>query len=163
MSGTGKPIVVGVDGSHPAQLALRWALTEAMLRGCGVRAVHAWSPGGIRDFVWTSRRVLRAESQALLRTAVAAARRHTESRVEVITDSVEGPAAPALVTAAQAASLLVLGVHAGRRGPGGLGLIGAYCAHRVTVPLVIVPVAATSSSMPRSIASASRSTSGALS
>lgn len=155
MSSTRKPIVVGVDGSHPAQQALRWALTEAGIRGCAVRVVHAWSLGGIRDFVWTSRRVLRAESQALLRTAVAAARRHTDSRVDVSTDSVEGSAAAALVTAAQGAALLVLGAHTGRRGPGGLGSIGTYCARHVAVPLVIVP-AAEPAALPRSVGHAAR-------
>jgi nucleotide-binding universal stress UspA family protein len=35
-------IIVGVDGSTEAQHALQWALTEAVVRGAGVRAVHAF-------------------------------------------------------------------------------------------------------------------------
>jgi K+-sensing histidine kinase KdpD len=35
-------IVVGVDGSHGSQTALRWALREAQLRGVSVHAVFAW-------------------------------------------------------------------------------------------------------------------------
>ncbi|MEO6090264.1 MAG: universal stress protein, partial [Umezawaea sp.] len=56
MSGS-KPIVVGVDGSETAERALDWALDEALIRGCGVRAVRAWvfeslgdtAPAALRD------------------------------------------------------------------------------------------------------------------
>jgi len=132
---TGSPIVVGVDGSRAAQLALRWALCEAHVHSCTVRAVHAWSLGSVRDFVWTSRRALLTESRALLATAVAAARRHTDSRVEASCHTVEGAAGAALVTAATDAALLVLGVRGGRRA---FGSIGAHCARHAAVPLVII-------------------------
>ncbi|HET8651725.1 MAG TPA: universal stress protein, partial [Gaiellaceae bacterium] len=35
-------IVVGVDGSDGARVALEWAVEEARLRGAGVAAVHTW-------------------------------------------------------------------------------------------------------------------------
>ena len=35
-------IVVGVDGSRPSLAALRYAIGEARLHGCGVKAVMAW-------------------------------------------------------------------------------------------------------------------------
>ncbi|WP_041255124.1 hypothetical protein [Frankia sp. EAN1pec] len=40
-------IVVGVDASATSVSALRWALTEARLRRIGVRAVLAWTGGGL--------------------------------------------------------------------------------------------------------------------
>jgi nucleotide-binding universal stress UspA family protein len=36
------PIVVGVDGSKESRIALRWALSEAHVRGCAVLAVSVW-------------------------------------------------------------------------------------------------------------------------
>lgn len=53
-----------VVGSHPAQLALRWALAEAAVRSCPVHVVHAWSTGAAGDFVWASRRDLRRTTTA---------------------------------------------------------------------------------------------------
>lgn len=39
----GGPIVLGVDGSVPADAAAGFAFAEAALRGCGIDAVHAWT------------------------------------------------------------------------------------------------------------------------
>ncbi|HEY8543413.1 MAG TPA: universal stress protein, partial [Acidimicrobiales bacterium] len=41
---TGGRIVVGVDDSQDAAVALRWALHEAVLRKASVEVVHAWQP-----------------------------------------------------------------------------------------------------------------------
>ena len=38
----GSGILVGIDGSEPAQRAMSWALAEAGLRGASVRAVYCW-------------------------------------------------------------------------------------------------------------------------
>ena len=38
------PVVVGVDGSHTAGPALRWAIREASTRGIPLRLVSAWNP-----------------------------------------------------------------------------------------------------------------------
>lgn len=35
-------IIVGVDGSTASKAALRWAVTEARLRGAAVTVIHAW-------------------------------------------------------------------------------------------------------------------------
>jgi acyl-CoA synthetase (AMP-forming)/AMP-acid ligase II len=37
-----KTIVVGVDGSEGSGDALKWAVTEAKLRGCSLRVVYSW-------------------------------------------------------------------------------------------------------------------------
>jgi nucleotide-binding universal stress UspA family protein len=39
---TGKPIVVGVDGSEPSQAAVGFAFEEAAIRRTSVLAVHTW-------------------------------------------------------------------------------------------------------------------------
>ena len=35
-------IVVGIDGSPHSQVALRWAIEEARLRGLGLQIIHAF-------------------------------------------------------------------------------------------------------------------------
>ncbi|MGB2969296.1 MAG: universal stress protein, partial [Candidatus Nanopelagicales bacterium] len=41
-------VVVGVDGSEPSILALRWAVEQAEVRDCVIHAVRVWqSPFGI--------------------------------------------------------------------------------------------------------------------
>jgi nucleotide-binding universal stress UspA family protein len=35
-------IVVGIDGSEPSRVALRWALAEALVRGSVLEVLHAW-------------------------------------------------------------------------------------------------------------------------
>ena len=42
MSEQKRRIVVGVDGSEPSKLALRWAIRQAKLTGGSVDAVIAW-------------------------------------------------------------------------------------------------------------------------
>ena len=37
-------IVVGIDDSEVAAMALRWALAEGVLRQATVEVVHSWSP-----------------------------------------------------------------------------------------------------------------------
>lgn len=39
------PVVVGVDGSEDGAQALRWAATEAALRGCAVEAISVSTAG----------------------------------------------------------------------------------------------------------------------
>ncbi|WP_436498381.1 universal stress protein [Actinokineospora sp. HUAS TT18] len=128
---TTAPIAVGVDGSAAAQAALRWAVDEATRRGCGVRLVNVWSMGSVRDFLWTSRRVLRAESRALLRAAAAAAK---PGPVEVDLVSVEGAVAPELVAAADGAALLVLGTRGRARSRAVIG----HCVRHSEVPVAVI-------------------------
>lgn len=37
-------VIVGIDGSAPSKLALKWAAQQATRRGVGLDVVHAWSP-----------------------------------------------------------------------------------------------------------------------
>lgn len=122
-------IVVGVDGSPGAIQALRFAVSEARLRGAGVRAVAVWELGGnleqgARDRV----------RHALDEIGDLVAGVDTETVVR------EGSPPQVLLEEAQDADLLVLGT----RGLGGfrgllLGSVSQQCGHHTPCPLVIVP------------------------
>lgn len=138
-------IVVGVDGSEASQHALRWALSEARVRGTGVEAVHVW-----RYPVWTyspaittppafAREDLEAEAQAVLDHAVDAALETQPGDIRVDRMVAEGVASEQLVRLAAGADLLVVG----HRGRGGfatllLGSVAHQCAAHATCPVVIV-------------------------
>lgn len=137
-------IVVGIDGSEDAQLALRWALDEARARGAAVEAVYAWrSPvAGLGNAVITLDsasieadarleldRALDAEDTAGLAAPV--------ERVVMV-----GPSAQVILHAARGADLVVLG----SRGLGGfkgllLGSVSHQVARHAVCPVVVVPVA----------------------
>ena len=138
-------IVVGVDGSPGARQALRWALSEASLRGASVEVVHAWS--------YPDQGPKAAASPGLGVTVEAL----EESALQVVEESLTGlvvreglqlrrhvapsPASLALVEAAEGADLLVVGAR-GRGGFAGLqlGSVAQQCAQHTPCPLVIVPV-----------------------
>ncbi len=123
-------IVVGVDGSEGAGHALRWAATEARLRGLPLVAVMAWGyldqrhPDPQAPF---DPRYHEAEAQLALASYVTAvlgpdAVDEVELRPEC------DLAAPALLEAAREASLLVVGA----RGHGGFaGLLLGSVTRRV--------------------------------
>ena len=136
-------IVVGVDGSGQSREALRWALEEARLRGTGVHVVHAWSLpiGGVSPGLGASFDAelldgLRRDAEQLVERVLADV---ADAGVELESSVAEGPAAPALVEAADGADLLVVG----SRGHGGfagllLGSVSQQAAHHAPCPVVIV-------------------------
>lgn len=139
MSGS-KPIVVGVDGSEAAGRALAWALDEALIRGCRVRAVRAWvfeplgdtAPAALREAEhWAS--VELAKSVA----AVVAERSETPPIDQV---NAEGGPAEVLVRNSADAALLVVASHRGERlRKAVLGSVSTACVRRATVPVVVLP------------------------
>lgn len=137
-------IVVGVDGSEHAVRALRFALDEAKIRGCGLKAVSVWHiPAAAYDGGWAPTPVdfgnLEEATRALLDQSLADAGA-ADSGVEVVPVVREGQAADVLVQEAADADLLVVG----SRGLGGfrgllLGSVGQQCAHHAPCPVAIVP------------------------
>lgn len=138
-------IVVGVDGSAPAEAALRWALAEARLRGAVCEVVHAWTYPVVADIAgmaaagvaWPD---LEAEARRLLDEVIEQVRPESEG-VTIEARVVEGTAAGVLIDAARDADLLVVG----SRGRGGfvgllLGSVSQQVAHHAPCPIVIVPV-----------------------
>ncbi|MGP4114313.1 universal stress protein [Streptomyces sp. 4N509B] len=128
-------LVLGADGEPHSAAAVEFAFREAEVRGCELRAVYTW---------WRSDDRARAggqaeEARSVLDEALAeAVGRH--SRVSVEQASLEGPARPALLRAAEDADLLVVGAHQ-RRGAVGLrlGLVSHALLHHAPCPVAVVP------------------------
>lgn len=130
-------IVVGVDDSLAALGALRWAVEEGSRRGDVVEAVRV-RRGTLASSVLGPEQALEelelSITQALPRHPGAAALRRRVA---------DGPAGAALVAAAAAADLLVVGTN--RRGPLGeavLGSVSHYCIRHASCPVVVVPARA---------------------
>jgi len=141
----GERIVVGVDGSEPSNAALRWALTEGILRDATVEAVHSWEVpvvfGPVAGSFPYDTDVIEKAGRELLDRSVDSALVELGSpdvRVER-TLTVGGPAMN-LLDAAKHADLVVIG----RRGLGGfkrlmLGSVSENVARHSSSPVVILP------------------------
>ena len=134
--GTG-PVVVGVDGSRDADLALRWACEEAARRGVDVVAVIVVPVHPAAAAPSASAPV--DEAEALLRLAIG---RLGPSPAPIRPTVLCAPPAPGLRAEAhrQEGSLLVVG----RRGTARfsrmlVGSVSTALAHNPSLPLVVVP------------------------
>jgi len=135
-----EPIVVGVDGSEAGQRALRWALDEALVRGCPVRAVRVWNYEPVSDWVPASLREVQARSAAALDESVRDAVGGLAEAPEVEQVNAEGEASDELVRAAADGVLLVVAGHRGERlRKALLGSVTAACVRRSPVPVVVLP------------------------
>src|SRR5262249_27944845 len=111
---TAPDVVVGVDGSESSEVALRWAMGDASLRGRSVTAVLAWAPDGIPRPV---REQAAADDPGALTDAAADMLERSVTRVgqpagagvDVRRVVVQADAATALVDQAAKASTLVVG------------------------------------------------------
>ncbi|MPZ85308.1 MAG: universal stress protein [Actinophytocola sp.] len=139
---SGRPVVVGVDGSESSLRAVRWAADRCGRRGTGLRLVHACQvPTGYRPGIvdeGTLRTAMESQSRGWLAEARQAAEQavpglHIDTVLEV------APSVPALVKESGDASLLVLG----SRGLGGftgllVGSTSVELAGRARCPVVVV-------------------------
>ena len=134
-------IVVGLDGTPDASVALRWAVDHTDLFG-RIRPVLAWH---YPAYVWLPQPMGAGAPpadtmQAAAESAALACVEQVDPEVVEAPVVMEGDAGPALVEASADAAILVVGA----RGLGPvrswvLGSVGRYCADHATVPLVIVP------------------------
>jgi nucleotide-binding universal stress UspA family protein len=139
-------IVVGVDGSEEARVALRWALHEARFRGAELMVAHVWQPldlvvppGTLSDPALDFQSDLETGASRVLDAAMVELGDDIEGidvRTQLLDD---GSVAGRLVDAATGAELLVVG----SRGWGGvrgrlLGSVSQQCAHHTRCPLVIL-------------------------
>lgn len=137
-------IVVGVDGSDPSLVALRYALAEATLRGARLSVVTAYDPPEYWSVAYGApmpassseiERNLRARIQRILDDELAA----VPSPPAVELTVVGGSAGVALVDAAREADLLVVG-HRGRGQMSStlLGSVGLRCVLHAPCAVTVV-------------------------
>jgi nucleotide-binding universal stress UspA family protein len=134
---SGPRIVVGVDGSEPSRLALRWAAFLAAPLGATVDAVIAWQlpvTYGWAAPQWDPH----AEMTAVLDESVRAVF-GDQPPVPIRAQAREGGAARVLVEASHGARMLVVG----SRGHGGfvgllIGSVSASVAEHATCPVLVV-------------------------
>ncbi|UQU61862.1 universal stress protein [Couchioplanes caeruleus] len=121
------PVVVGVDDSPCAQLALAFALEQAAERGAPVRIIHAWRPvSGIwEDSPLVSREVTAEERRPF--DELVAAWQEKYPQLTITAEAVVDHPAHALAAASTTARLLV----AGTRGRGAFRgmLLGSVSQH----------------------------------
>ena len=133
-----REVVVGVDGSEVGLGAVRWAAQEAARRGAPLRILHAapylgrGGPAGA-----PSPELPRARGITAVAYTVA---RHTEPGVQSTTEVVPDDAATALLRAAAAGQLVVLGSSAtGAADEMVLAKLAARVAAHSPAPVIVVP------------------------
>ena len=138
-------IVVGIDGSHHSERALKWAMNEAALRHTPLtvlsvhQVIRGWTgpdagpyPGDAELVDETRKAAQEATDKALAALEGA--------RPEVVVRAVTGVPAETLVAESADADLLVVG----SRGAGGferltMGSVGDQVARHARCPVVIIP------------------------
>jgi nucleotide-binding universal stress UspA family protein len=139
-------IVVGVDGSAPAQRALEFAAEEAVFRGARLHIISVWEiPPAVYGGGFTpaldqeALEAFRAHAESVVQDALEHVKqRHPDCRVEGAT--AEGQPAEMLLEEARNAGLIVVG----NRGRGGfasllLGSVSQQVVHHAPCPVVVVP------------------------
>ncbi|MFI1162816.1 universal stress protein [Streptomyces sp. NPDC020801] len=133
------PVLAGIDGSERSSAAADWAAREAALRGVPLRLLHAFPPlpgtpvpGPALD------RLRHMGARMLQRVAADLEDRYPD--VEVRGEQTDDAPAAALLAAARAAGLLVVGT----RGTGGfdglaVGSVALRMAAAAPCPVVLVP------------------------
>jgi nucleotide-binding universal stress UspA family protein len=139
----GGRVVVGVDGSEPANVALRWAAEEAFRRGASLDVVHAWlTPYPLAAYDMSlDPDELESAARTLLDTVVDDALSSIgEAPSDVRRLVIQDEGAEALDQVAEGADLLVVG----SRGRGGfsdllVGSVSLKAVQTAPCPVVVVP------------------------
>lgn len=136
-----RPIVVGVDGTAASDRALDWALDEAVVRGCPVHVVNAWTFEPLSDWAETNAQRAQAASEEVIERAVRTAAGKRDVMPEIVRRSLRGDAAKMLDKAAQGAAMLVVASHTGRRlRQIVLGSTSMQVVRHAHAPVVVIPV-----------------------
>ncbi|MDQ1288148.1 MAG: hypothetical protein QG622_1713 [Actinomycetota bacterium] len=137
----GRPVVVGVDGSHGSARALEWAFHEARDRGAPLRIVTAWAWGGSTGTSRNSANAIRQVRQlqeAQVRTVLA----HLPGNLpEMSTELVQGDPASALIDRSRDGVLLVLGSRGLSATEDMVGSVADTCLRHGSCPVAVVPTA----------------------
>ncbi|MET8764892.1 universal stress protein [Lentzea sp. NPDC004782] len=141
MSTTANPVVVGVDGTEASNGALRWAMDEALVRGCPLHVVNAWDFEPLADWRETTVEQASAESEALIGEAVRAVSQGRTELPEIVQRSLRGYAAEVLEKASEGAALLVVASHTGHwMRQIVLGSTSMHVVRHAHSPVVVIPV-----------------------
>jgi nucleotide-binding universal stress UspA family protein len=140
MTGQGRRIVVGIDGSDSSRAALRWAIRQARLIGGSVDAVTAWHYPSTYGWAPVADGAIDIEGEAKKTlTEVLLGASGLDPEVPVRPVVAEGHAADVLLRAAMGAELLVVG----SRGHGGfasalLGSVSMNCVLHAHCPVLVL-------------------------
>lgn len=148
-------IVVGVDGSSPAQRALSWAVADAARRTqahqpASVQAITTWTydPADKPEGVAIRLPDPRAAADLVLTHAITQARAEHPD-VSIAGEVLNGNAADALVRASSGANMLILGSHGHSQiFHAVLGSVAEACIRNSTCPVLVIPVARSTSTSP---------------
>jgi nucleotide-binding universal stress UspA family protein len=135
-------IVVGVDGSEPSEVALRWAADEARLRGIGLHVVSCWD---FPALPWgpyqppLSAEGLAADTREMAEKEIVNVLGSSFEDVDVSVEVILGAASLRLLDFGRIAEMIVVG----SRGRGGftgllLGSVSQHLAEHARCPVVIV-------------------------
>lgn len=137
-------IIVGIDGSSHSQVALEWAMREAVIRRVPLTVVTVEQ---VAASGWHGLVVFPADEHFLAEARTAAldlvekvTQQLDQSAPPVTVQAIFGLPAERLIEASQDADLLVVG----SRGTGGftrlmLGSVSSQVAHHAHCPVVVVP------------------------
>jgi nucleotide-binding universal stress UspA family protein len=144
---SGKPVVVGVDGSASAQAALAFAINEAVMRRSSLRVIAAVQ---LPDYGLASLVMLELpSSEELVDEVLKAAQSRVDERVaaygegaggvSIAVEAVPGHPGDVLCGAADGAELLVVG-HRGRGASASrlIGSVGLHCVLHANCPVTVV-------------------------
>ena len=136
----GGALVLGVEEDEPDSV-IEFAFRAAADLGLGVRAVHAWEPIELRPgYYLVEPAFLEEEARVLLEGALKRAPLDQFPAVPVTTAAIRGSAAGALVGAAHAAPLIVVGGHRARSAVSvGVGAVVHALLSHATCPVAVVP------------------------
>jgi nucleotide-binding universal stress UspA family protein len=138
-------VVVGVDGSGPSRAALEWAVQEAAVRHAPLTVVTVHPApveylGSAADQAQDhdlAERYRQAGQDAVNRVFARAGAARPES---AMIQSVNGPAADALLAAALDADMLVVGSHGAGGFPRSLtGSVSSQVTRHADCPVVVIP------------------------
>ena len=149
-------VVVGVDGSSPAQAALAFAAEEAVLRQARLRIVCVWEmppaiyAGGFAPGLdEATNDGFREGAEKVVKEAIDGAR-SLQPKLECEGRTAEGQPAEVLLEESRDATLIVVG----NRGRGGfasllLGSVSQQVVHHASCPVTVVHQRASASQEPR--------------
>ncbi|MFI2206508.1 universal stress protein [Streptomyces sp. NPDC020192] len=137
-------VVLGIDLADACDEVIEFAFEEARLRQARLRVVYAWQPPSVLSLgpgdIGLVNDPQQAEEWQGFLHAVLAVWRDKYPETEVLESVVEGRASTALVRAASAASLLVVGRRLSERPTlPRIGPVTHAAVHHVGCPLAVVP------------------------